>query len=140
MLDETAIKFQGIGIDQQLGRIEPQVAGRIVSSVGAVGIAGAAEVAGDFERPDLARAGHGMARFGLAASKQAQLHRPGQRRAHRKAGPPACDLGAKRPGHVTTSGAVRPVCAAIPAMASAAAISSASMAGVSSANLPPGPS
>ena len=40
-------------------------------------------------------------------------------------------------GHVTTSGAVRPVWRTIPAMASAAAISSASISGVSAARLPP---
>ena len=62
------------------------------------------------------------------------------RRVHGEPGAPASSLRARCLRHVTTSGAVRPVCAAIPAIASAAAIRSASMAGVSSASLPSGAS
>ena len=139
VLHEAAVEFERIGIDQQLGGIEPEVLLRRIGSVRAVAVARAGKIARHFCLPDLAPQGHGTARFG-GAIEQAQLDCFGQRSAHGEAGHPGCDLRAERLRHVTTSGAVRPVCAAIPAIASAAAIRSASMAGVSSASLPSGAS
>ena len=139
VLLEAAIKLHRIGIDQQLGGIEPQAAFGIVRSVRAIAVARADKIVGNLGKPDFALLRHGQAGF-ARASEQAQINRLSQRRAHGKTGHAACHLRAERLGHVTTSGAVRPVCAAIPAMASAAAIRSASMAGVSSAKRPSGPS
>lgn len=139
MLDETAVEFARVWIDQQFGGIEPQVGGRVVGAVGAVAVKGAGHVAGQVEHPYLARARHGVAGLGLAR-EQAQVKRIGARRAHGEAGYAALDIRAQPWRHVTTSGALRPVWAAIPAMASAAAIRSASIAGVSFPSRPSGPS
>ena len=58
-------------------------------------------------------------------------------RGQAKALTPPPRSGEERVGHVTTSGSVRPVCRSIPAIASAAAIRSPSISGVSRSRSPP---
>lgn len=117
---ETAIELDRAWIDQQLGRVEPQALVGRPASVSAIAVGHAGMVARQGQDPVVTLARHGVAGLGLA----------------REQAEPQC-FGPWRPDppgmrhQVTTSGAVRPVWRAMPAMASAAAIRSASMSGVS---------
>ena len=136
ILREATIEFHRVGIDQQLGRIEPLIARRIIFAMRAVAVAAAGKVMRQDCDPVVSLAFHGMAGFGLPV-EQAKLELGGKRRAHGEVRCARRYMGAEPAGHVTTSGAVRPVKRAIPAISSAAATSSASMSGVCASSLPP---
>ena len=129
-----------MGIDQELGGVEPEAAVGIVGAVRAQPVARARADPGHRRRKDPLRAAleRDAVEFGLAArveEAEPELRRPAgpdgearasgdRRRTERRCG------GCGHEVQVITSGCVRPVRARMPASASAAAITSASASAV----------
>ena len=133
---EAAVEVGGVRIDQQLGRIEPQALLGRPRAMRAITVTGAG--AGALGAPPIAVARHRHAGFGAIGGEQAQVHRRRARAAHREGGARGGQRCTRWHGQVTTSGFTRPVWRAMPAMASAAAMRSASICGVSPSSLPSG--
>ncbi len=79
IMAEGPVEFGGIGIDQQLGRIEPQTFVGIVDAIGAKTVAGAGLQVVDEQAVDIAVALHRQAHLRLSV-EQAEIHMRGQRR------------------------------------------------------------
>ena len=122
---EEAIERDCVRIDQQLGNVERRL------PVSAKAVARAGGQPGDMRAPHVAVARHRDAAFN-GAVEQAQPQRGRTGRADRHIDAPRRRGG----GHVTTSGWSRPVWRRMPAIASAAATISASIAPVSASRSP----
>ena len=101
ILGEAAIQLKRIGIDQQLGGIEPQPALGRPFTFRAVAVMCSGKVAGQFRHPILFHALHGDAPL-LTVLEQAEPKRSGLRRTNRKSRRLPGNAGAELRAHASS--------------------------------------